>query len=182
MKNNKKLCKLFAMCLTLVMAFSLIACSDTGNSGTATGGTQTGASAVEALPEDASPAMHVIADFTDKEKSGNYESVEALAAALLEDDALPFEGAYMQVEEGWLNGFTEEITGFTEAYMFGPAIGSIPFIGYVFVVDDGAEAFAKNLENLADLRWNICTQADEMLCHVEGTKVCFVMAPASFEE
>lgn len=38
----------------------------------------------------------------------------------------------MPVSEGLLNGFNAEITGFEEATMFSPMIGSIPFIGYVF--------------------------------------------------
>ena len=60
-------------------------------------------------------------------------------------------------------------------------IGTIPFIAYVFEVDD-AESFAKTLEDNAQLNWNICTQADEMKITTVDNYIFFVMAPKSFEE
>ena len=68
--------------------------------------------------------------------------------------------------------------------MFGPAIGAIPFIGYVFVLEEGADvnAFLLKLNNAADPRWNICTSADETQSTAVGNKICFVMAPSTFEE
>ncbi len=124
-------------------------------------------------------------DFTDRVNSGNYGELIDLATAMTEETKFyPFQTAFMFVEPGYLNGFTQEIDGFTEGFMFGPEIGSIPFVGYVFTLEDGvnAEEFVETLKSAGDLRWNICTEADEMLTGVVGDKVCFVMAPASFEE
>ena len=68
--------------------------------------------------------------------------------------------------------------------MFAPMIGTIPFIGYVFTLSDASQASSliATLKANADLRWNICTSADEMVAGSSGNKVFFVMSPISFEE
>ncbi len=169
--------KVVSIVLAMMLVCALAGCGAKGE--TPSGGQ----SAMESLPSDATPAQIVIADFTDKVNSGEYENLEDLAAALVEGEHIPFAGASMPVEPGFLNGFTEEIDGFKEGVMFGPSIGSIPFIGYVFELEDSVKAddFIANLKEKADLRWNICTQADEMQAGSAGSKVCFVMSPAEFE-
>ena len=82
----------------------------------------------------------------------------------------------MDVEEGLLNGFDAEIKGFTNGKMFGPVIGSIPFVCYGFETDD-TEALKSTLLSHADPRWNICTEADETFCEAYGNYVFFVMLP-----
>lgn len=92
--------------------------------------------------------------------------------------------ATMPVEAGFLTGFDNvEITDFEAGVMFAPMIGTIPFVGYVFTLADGADvaAFVQTLEDNANLRWNICTEADEMVAVAEGNTVFFVMAPASLD-
>lgn len=107
------------------------------------------------------------------------KDLDTVANSIIAD--LPLATATMPVEEGYLNGFTDEIKGFNSGVMFGPMIGSIPFIGYVFETDD-ADALIKLLKSKADLRWNICTAADEMATAKSGNYVFFVMAPTTFEE
>ena len=60
----------------------------------------------------------------------------------------------------------------------------IPFIGYIFKLAEGTdvEAFKTNLEENANLRWNICTAAEELVIENEGNTVFFLMCPASFEQ
>ncbi len=111
-------------------------------------------------------------------------SAQELADLLLTNPNLGFMGATMPVEEGPLNGFGEaEIKGFKEGVMFGPAIGTIPFIGYVFTLDEdtNVKKFKENLEENADLRWNICTEADELVVESEGDKVIVIMTPNEFD-
>jgi hypothetical protein len=113
------------------------------------------------------------------------ESAEALANKIVEEAALPFSPMVMPMEEGYLAGFDNaEITGFTSSAAFAPMIGSIPFIGYVFELPEEAdvEAFKTTLSENANLRWNICVTADEMVVESEGNTVFFVMCPASVEE
>ena len=67
--------------------------------------------------------------------------------------------------------------------MFAPMIGTIPFVGYVFTLDEGADvdAFMQVLSDNADPRWNICTEAEETVIESADSMVFFVMCPAQFE-
>ena len=110
-------------------------------------------------------------------------SALTVAQRVLDHESIPFMPMAMEVEPGLLNGFgNTEITGFAEGASFGPAIGTIPFLGYVFTLDgtvDGS-AFCQTLKNAADLRWNICTEADELVVTQSGDKVFFLMCPEKF--
>lgn len=111
--------------------------------------------------------------------------VIAIADSILEAKVIEFVGMTMQVEPGLLTGFgNEEITGFDDAVMFAPMIGSIPFVGYVFHMSEGTDidAFMDTLRTNADPRWNICTEADETIVAADGNFVLFVMCPWRFEE
>ncbi|MBR5236466.1 MAG: hypothetical protein IKW06_03750 [Clostridia bacterium] len=125
----------------------------------------------------------LLADFN--QKAASYTGAEALANAIVTNPIIPFSGATMAVEPGLLSGFgNAEINGFKEGAMFGPVIGSVPFIGYVFVLEDGTDAsgFIATLKANADLRWNICVEAEEMVAGSAGNKVFFVMCPKEFSE
>ena len=77
-------------------------------------------------------------------------------------------------------GFEAEIKGFQKGEMFGPMIGTIPFVGYIFETDTPDELVA-TLEKEHKLNWNICTSADEMMTGHVDKKVFFVMCPKYFE-
>lgn len=104
--------------------------------------------------------------------------LETIANKLAE--AADLDCVVMPAQEGFLNGFTAEISGFSSGYGFSPMIGSIPFVGYVFETDD-AEALKANLESLADPRWNICTEAAETVIEVADNIVFFAMCPGEDE-
>ena len=112
-------------------------------------------------------------------------TAEEIAAKMLEGDIVPFAPMTMPIEEGLLSGFDEnEITGFSEGAMFSPMIGTIPFMGYIFTLPEDADvqSFITTLEESANLRWNICTEADEMVTGNVDTKIFFLMCPSAFEE
>ena len=134
----------------------------------------------EETNKDGTVGEILLADFKANAKS----SAQDIADKVFENSVIGFMPATMPVEEGYLNGFNEEIKGFKEGVMFGPAIGTIPFVGYVFVLEDGAdvESFKTTLKDNANLRWNICTMAEEMVCESEGNTVFFLMCPTSFEQ
>ena len=131
-----------------------------------------------------SPAQRLYAEFQAEMGENTEKNAEDIANDLMSADWIPFQSAVMPVEPGYLNGFTEEITGFEDGAMFGPSIGAIPFVGYIFIPDAGTDAgeFAARLRECSDLRWNVCTQADEMACGEKNGAVFFVMSPAEFEE
>lgn len=83
-------------------------------------------------------------------------------------------------EDDYLAGFNEEIKEFKKAVSIAPMIGTIPFVAYIFEVDNPKE-FANNLKEQANLRWNICTEADEMQTSIVDNYVFFVMSPSNFE-
>ena len=196
--------KLIAVILAVLMLASLAACAgeegkDTSSDVTTAGETTT---AADTSAEDTSDT-----EATTDASSGNPGSADGTFGEILKDDfvAIMADGsltsAYdiaeklstnenilfmpmaMEVEPGYLSGFTTEITGFESGATFGPIIGSIPFVGYVFQLADDADvdAFMDTLESSADLRWNICVTADEMVVEHVGNTVFFVMCPASAE-
>lgn len=118
----------------------------------------------------------LLAHFEGLINSGTFEP-QALAEGMLECDAIEFDGGAMEVEPGFLTGFTAEIDGFESGYVFMPMIGTIPFVGYVFELADPAAAidFLAVLDENADMRWNVCTEADEKVSTIAGSTVLFIM-------
>lgn len=116
----------------------------------------------------------------EKNIAGESDIVKVAENILATDGLIPLATATMEVEEGYLNGFQAEITGFNKGVMLAPMIGSIPFIGYIFETDD-VEALKETLNANADLRWNICTEADELQITSVDSYVFIVMAPKDFD-
>lgn len=139
----------------------------------------------EVKPEASTPATlgnTLLADFKTKASGSD---VVAIAESLLQNPAIKFGGGAMPIEPGLLSGFdNNEITGFKSGAVFMPMIGSIPFVGYVFELENAADApaFISKLKSCANLRWNVCVEADEMVAGSVGTKVFFVMCPTSLED
>ena len=150
--------KIIAVLLALVMILSLAACG------------------AESKEEPSTLGQMLYKEFSARVEKGE-KDVQALADGLLSCGLLPFDGLSMEVEEGWLMGFNADITGFEKGVMYGPAIGAIPFVGYVFKLEsaDDAESFCATLLENADPRWNICTEADETVCGSVDNLVFFVM-------
>ena len=100
------------------------------------------------------------------------------------DESIQFMAGSSEVEPGFLAGFDEEISGFKSAGSFGPMIGSIAFIGYVFELEDGADVneFMANLTANSNPRWNICVEADQTVTGAYNNMVFFLMCPESYGE
>ena len=175
--------KLFSILIAATLLLSLCAC---GNSAPDTTEppvheTPTPSAAPSETPAGESMGQALLKDFTDRVNAEPELGAEELAKALLENPVIEFAGDALPVEPGLLTGFgNTEITGFAQGAMFAPMIGTIPFVGYVFVLDEGvdAEAFVQTLKDNADPRWNICTEADETIAEHVGNTVFFVMCPA----
>jgi hypothetical protein len=129
----------------------------------------------------------LLATFKEAAEAGAQGAQELADAVIANDELTSHEMSLitMEVEPGLLNGFDNaEITGFEDGVLFAPMIGSIPFVGYVFTLADDADvdAFETTLKDNANLAWNICTEADEMVVDHVGSEVFFVMCPASLDE
>lgn len=180
--------KVLAILMALVMVFALAACSKapvTEENTTEADVQNSVEETSEAAVSGETVAQALAAEFkalaateTDAlaiaEKLAQSAAVAAISPAAME----------MELEENYLSGFDNyEVTGFDKCIMVAPMISTIPFISYVFTLTDGtdADAFVKGLEDNANLRWNICTMADEMVAVAEDNIVFFVMAPASLD-
>ena len=108
-----------------------------------------------------------------------------MAETLIGHEKILFMGGAMEVEPGLLSGFDNyEVTGFEKGAMFGPMMGSIAFVGYIFDLPEGADAdaFVTALKDNSNPRWQICVTADETIVEVNGDKVFFLMSPISLEQ
>lgn len=108
-----------------------------------------------------------------------------LAQTLISNPIIEFFGESGTIEEGLLTGFgNTEITGFQEGAIFAPSISTIPFIGYIFVLDENADVdvFTSTLKENANLRWNICTEAEELIVESVDHTVFFLMSPRHLGE
>lgn len=110
------------------------------------------------------------------------KDIEKVAQTLSESEVIVPAVQTFTISKGdYLSGFKEEIRGFDKVVGIAPMIGTIPFIAYIFEVENPKE-FAETLEENAQLNWNICTEADEMKTTIVDNYVFFVMSPTSFEE
>ena len=175
--------KLFSILIAATLLLSLCACGSSAPAATEppVHETPTPSVAPSETPAGESMGQALLKDFTDRVNAEPELGAEELAKALLENPVIEFSGDALPVERGLLTGFgNTEITGFAQGAMFAPMIGTIPFVGYIFVLDADADAaaFVQTLMDNADPRWNICTEADETIAEHVGNTVFFVMCPA----
>lgn len=170
--------KIIALLMVALMLVTMVACGQgTGDETTTNTKDTTNNEAVE----NATVGQTLLAEF----KADSTGTAQEIADRLITHKVIEFMGAAMPVEEGLLSGFDNtEIKGFESGVMFAPMVGSIPFVGYIFVLPDGADvdAFKATLKDSANLRWNICVEAEELIVENEGNKVFFLMCPKSFEQ
>ena len=106
-----------------------------------TGCTQTKPDASSAVPDTLGSQLVNQFQKHAKEESDPME----IAQKIVSDDLAEISLDAESVEPGWLNGFDENVTGFTKGVMIAPVIGSIPYVSYVFETDD-PEALVEELD------------------------------------
>ena len=173
--------RLIAFLTAAIMVVSLASCG--GNENATNNNDATNATEVtsEVAKEPETVGEKLLADF----KADSTGTPQEIAERILSNEIIQFMSGATPVEEGLLTGFDNaEIKGFKEGVMFGPMMSSIAFVGYIFELPDGAdvEAFKTTLKDSANLRWNVCVEAEELIVENEGNKVFFLMCPKSFEE
>ena len=97
--------KIIALILALTMVLSLCACG------------------AKEEPVPATLGQQLFHEFNAKVEGGE-KDVQALADALLQSGMLPFDGLSMEVEPGWLMGFTADIEGFEKSCLALPSAQS----------------------------------------------------------
>lgn len=195
--------KIIALLACLTMLLSMAACAGTETPDTTEGtttapttqATEATTEATEEVTEDTTEATEEVTEGAATEgtvgqnllaafKANPNGTAEEIANNLMSDPSIPFGPVVMAMEPGFLMGFDADITGFESCATFAPMISTIPFVGYIFTLAEGAdvEAFKTTLSDNANLRWNICTAAEEMVIDNVGNTVFFLMCPASFEQ
>ena len=162
--------RIIALLLASIMVLSMVACGTTKE---------------DDKKEEGKTPETVGATLLNEFKANPEGTAQEIAERIIGNEIIPFMGGANPIEPGLLSGFDNaEITGFKEGCMFGPMMGTIPFVGYIFVLEDGVDvdAFMTTLKDNANLRWNICTEAEELTVENEGNTVFFLMSPKEFEE
>lgn len=162
--------RIIALLLAAIMVLSMVACGTTKE---------------DDKKEEAKKPETVGEILLNEFKDNPEGTAQEIAERIIGNEIIPFMGGANPIEPGFLSGFDNvEITDFKEGCMFGPMMGTIPFVGYIFVLEDGADvdAFVSTLKDNANLRWNICTEAEELTVESEGNTVFFLMSPKEFEE
>lgn len=160
---KKLFVKGLVVCMTTIMlGITVVGCGNTDGAVSENAGTETVV------------ANTVGTKYVAAFKATSADDVNAIADELMSGVETELGLVKMDVEPGYLNGFSAEINGFDQGVMFSPMIGSIPFVGYVFKTSDAA-ALETALKDNADMRWNVCTEADELVTAVKGDYVFFMM-------
>ncbi len=188
--------KILATILAATMVISMAACGGRNNESTEntestvvgtevttteTAGavTETTATETEGAAQTEGTAGEILFNaFKEMMEAKPETTAQEAADALITNEIIQFMGGTMPVEPGLLSGFgNAEIKGFEEAVVFMPMMGSIPFVGYIFDMpaDADLEAFMTTLKENADMRWQICVEAEEMVVEAIGDKVFFLM-------
>lgn len=164
--KKRNLCCLF---LVAALATGLCGCGAKEQEKDTTGNTE-----VESSVNEKEENTTVGTQYLNAFKNSEQTEADPMVDELLNQVEVPYSLAKMEVSEGYLNGFDEEITGFQKGVMFSPVIGTIPFVGYVFETDD-ADALLSLLKEKANPAWNICTEADETVSTSKEKLVFFLM-------
>ena len=176
--------RLWLVLLATTLVLSFVSCADSTpiDEMTNDGSSFDGDEVITIAPDVSANSMagHLWDAFLKEVTANENVTMEALAATLVQNSLIRFEGMATPVEPGLLAGFDNyEVTGFRSGAMFGPMIGSIAFVGYVFELEDGvdAQAFVDGLKQHANLRWQVCVSAGQMAVGAHGGIVFFVMCP-----
>ena len=179
--------KIIALLMAVFMIMSMVACGntegtpDTNADNASNSDITSGDVSSEETNETATVGETLLAAF----KADSTGTTQEIADRLITNPIIQFMGGATPIEAGLLSGVDNtEIKGFKEGTMFAPMMSSIAFVGYIFELEDGAdvEAFKTTLKDSANLRWNICVEAEELVVENEGNKVFFLMCPKSFEQ
>ena len=177
--------KLIALLLALTMVLSMAACgkNPTESTNPSTQGTEpTGNTGnTDVTPDVSADTLggKLWAAFEAAQAANPSATAEEMANILATNENIQFMCGAMPIEPGYLSGFDIEINGFSSGALYMPFIGSIPFVGYIFDLAEGADvaAFIAELEANCNPRWNICVCAEQTVIGSKGNRVFFLMCP-----
>lgn len=135
----------------------------------------------KAVKQEANTVGTKLAELFDKTVEETTD-LEKIANTINESDIIVPMTMVMEINKGdYVEGFNSEITDFKKGYSVKTMISSIPFVVYIFEVEN-PEDFEQTLKDNYNLRWNICVEAEEMVTSRKDNIVFFVMSPKNFSE
>lgn len=198
LKGEMKMKKVFVWLMAGVLLISCAACAGKGNlKGDATenpglmdGGTTNNNGTTDNNGNNNQNPVKTIGqrladDFKALLNPEKMMGARAMADELFKGDYLTFDHATTDVQPGKLKGFGDaEITGFKEGVMIEAKTEDVPFLAYIFTLDDNtdAETFMTTLKSKADSQWNTKVKADEMFTERSEKQVFFVMSPKTLDK
>ncbi len=175
--------KILAVFLVTMLMLSAVACGNTSAENGNAGEGDTDSVIVTPVVEENTMGANLWDFFKTTMEATPNKTPEEIANLLIQNaEIFPYMGATMPVEPGVLMGFDNyTVTGFETGAVFMPNIGTIPFVGYVFLLaeDTDVNDFLKGLKDNCNLRWNICSVAEQVVAGAYGNVVLFVMCPKS---
>lgn len=106
------------------------------------------------------------------------DNLDEIGLKIIESVDVEYDLDMNHVYPGYLLGFSQDIVHFEDAVIISPIVGTIPFVCYVFQTSE-PELLTKEIENYHDMRWNICTEAEEKILKQDHNFVLFAMTPAN---
>ena len=173
--------KTITLLLIALILTSLTACSS--NHENSAGEDQNGSSVIIPSVEEDTMGAALWNTFQETLTENPEISMEELSNTIIQNPVIEFAGIAtpLEVDAEYFPGFDEYcITGYESAASFGPIIGSIAFIGYVFDLDDNTDVneFVTSLTDNCNPDWNICVSAEQTVAGAMDDKVFFVMCPS----
>lgn len=139
----------------------------------------------ETAPEQTDYNQQLVDRFLTYMNEESDTSAEGIANYICGIEGFPIDLSAAPVEPGYLAGL-DEFTQFSDGAAFAPMIGSIPFMGYVFLLDADVNAndVVDTIKSQANLAWNVCTEADVLLTATHQDRgrnaVLVIMAPETY--
>lgn len=136
----------------------------------------------EDMPEQTDYNQQLVDRFATYMSEESDTEALSIAEHICAIENFPIDLSAAPVEAGYLAGL-DEFTQFTDGAAFSPMIGSIPFMGYVFMLDADvdADSVVETIKSQANLAWNVCTEADVLLTDTYKDRgrnaVLVIMAP-----
>jgi len=184
MKNGKMIILAAVAGIALLAVVGVLARGCTQAPATPTEPTNPGGGVIKPNVEENTLGAAQWANFQQAVTVNQDATAEELATALAESTADLFFGTASPIEKDaeFFAGFDNyQITGYKAAAVYMPMIGSIPFVGYVFELEDGVDpaTFLKNLTDNCNPKWNICVKAEQTVAGAIGNRAFFLMCPKS---
>ncbi len=130
-------------------------------------------------------SYYLINEFHDYVSINKDVKVEELSKHLIQIERIEFKGSAKEIDEGYLDGIINyKVTDFKNGAMIKANKTKIPFIGYLFEVDQSTDTqlFIENLKTNADKQYKTLLDDEDIYIEKENNIIFFLICPDNIEE